>query len=91
MPVSGAYWIRRIANSAAGDKLFKAGEELLNEILKLKDARHYQQLRYLDKHDRSVLKVRFVLLPFSFVFLLSGQEQYHIVWETLDTEEATYI
>jgi hypothetical protein len=37
------------------------------------------------------LKVRFVLLPFSFVFLLSGQAQYHIVWETLDTEEATYI
>ena len=25
------------------------------------------------------------------MFLLSGQEQYHIVWETLDTEEATYI
>lgn len=81
-----------LQDSAAGDKLFKSGEELLDEILKLKDARHYHQLRYLaERHDRGVLKVRFVLLPFSFVFLLTGQEQYHVVWETLDTEEATYI
>jgi hypothetical protein len=29
--------------------------------------------------------------PFSFVFLLSGAEQYHIVLETLDTEEAAYV
>jgi len=27
----------------------------------------------------------------SFVFLLAGRDQYHIVLETLDTEEATYI
>ncbi len=32
-----------------------------------------------------------MLSPFSFVFLLSGKQQYHIVWETLDTEEATYV
>ncbi len=37
------------------------------------------------------MKLRFVLNPFSFVFLLNGTEQYHIVLETLDTEEATYI
>lgn len=54
--------------------------------------KHYQQLRYLaQKHEGSVLKIRFVLLPFSLVFLLAGRQQYHIVWETLDTEEATYI
>ena len=29
--------------------------------------------------------------PFSFVFLLAGAELYHIILETLDTEEATYI
>jgi len=39
----------------------------------------------------SLLKLRFVLLPFSFIFLLSGKQQYHIVWEILDTEEATYV
>ncbi len=32
-----------------------------------------------------------MLSPFSFVFLLQGKEKYHIVVETLDTEEATYI
>lgn len=62
------------------------------EILKQKDVKHYQQLRYLaDKHNRSVLKIRFVLMPFSFVFLLDGEKHYHIIWETLDTEEATFM
>jgi hypothetical protein len=89
---NGLLDVDELQDIAVGDKLFKSGEELLDEILRLRDSRHYHQLRYLaDKHDRSVLKVRFVLLPFSFVFLLSGQAQYHIVWETLDTEEATYI
>lgn len=32
-----------------------------------------------------------MLHPFSFVFLLSGNHQFHVVLETLDTEEATYI
>jgi superfamily II DNA or RNA helicase len=84
--------IQQIQESSLDDSLYKSGEELIDEILKMKDVKHYQQLRYLaDKHDRSVLRVRFVLLPFSFVFLLTGDQQYHIVWETLDTEEATYI
>ncbi len=37
------------------------------------------------------MKLRFVLQPFSFVFLVVGEQKYHIVLETLDTEEATYI
>jgi hypothetical protein len=37
------------------------------------------------------MKIRFVLNPFSFVFLLSGEQSYFVVLETLDTEEATYI
>lgn len=84
--------IQQLQESSLDDSLYKSGEELIDEILKMKDVKHYQQLRYLaDKHDRSMLRVRFVLLPFSFVFLLTGDQQYHIVWETLDTEEATYI
>jgi len=39
----------------------------------------------------ALLKIRFVLNPFSFVFLIVGTEQYHIAMETLDTEEATYL
>src|SRR5690606_33979422 len=72
--------------------LFNSGEQLLNEVLKNEKVKHFRQLRYLaSRHDASLLKLRFVLHPFSFVFLLSGTEQYHIVLETLDTEEATYI
>ena len=37
------------------------------------------------------MKIRFVLQPFSFVFLLAGKDHHYIVLETLDTEEATYI
>lgn len=37
------------------------------------------------------MKLRFVLQPFSFVFLIAGKQNYHIILETLDTEEATYI
>lgn len=72
--------------------LLKTEDELLQEIFKLQDVKHYAQLHYLaSNHDRSVLKIRFVLMPFSFIFLLTGKQHYHIVWETLDTEEATYI
>jgi hypothetical protein len=38
-----------------------------------------------------IMKIRFVLSPFSFVFLLAGVQSYLVVLETLDTEEATYI
>lgn len=84
--------IQQLQESSLDNSLYKSGEELIDEILKIKDVKHYEQLRYLAaKHDRSVLRVRFVLLPFSFVFLITGEHQYHIIWETLDTEEATYI
>jgi len=67
-------------------------DDLLENILALKQYKHHRHLRYLsNKHERTILKLRFVLEPFSFVFLLSGNNQYHLVWETLDTEEATYI
>ncbi len=73
-------------------KLYPSEEELLEDMLSKKNVRHYRQLRYLaDNHARSILKLRFVLYPFSFVFLLSGNQKWHIVLETLDTEEATYI
>lgn len=73
-------------------KLYSSGEELLEDILKKEHFKHHKQLRFLSQqHDRSTLKIRFVLSPFSFVFLLTGKEQFHIVLETLDTEEATYL
>lgn len=72
--------------------LFTNEDDLLENILALKQYKHHRHLRYLSqKHERTMLKLRFVLEPFSFLFLLSGNNQYHLVWETLDTEEATYI
>ncbi|MCH7403611.1 DEAD/DEAH box helicase family protein [Belliella kenyensis] len=73
-------------------KFFSNAEELLNEILKNKQYKHSRHIQYLaDKHENQVMKIRFVLNPFSFVFLLSGEQNYFVVLETLDTEEATYI
>ncbi|MDP3461544.1 MAG: DEAD/DEAH box helicase family protein [Bacteroidales bacterium] len=74
------------------NKIYSNAEDLLNEILKNKQYKHSQHIKYLaDKHESQVMKIRFVLNPFSFVFLLSGEQNYFVVLETLDTEEATYI
>jgi len=73
-------------------KIFSNAEELLNEILKNKQYKHSQHIQYLaERHESSIMKIRFVLNPFSLVFLLSGEQNYFVVLETLDTEEATYI
>jgi superfamily II DNA or RNA helicase len=72
--------------------IYNDGQNLLDDLLSQKNFRHSKQLRYLaNRHERTILKIRFVLSPFSFVFLLSGENQFHIVLETLDTEEATYL
>lgn len=95
VPINGKSIIdlKELQSDGKGETaLYNSEEELLEDILKNKKAKHYQQLRYLaQKHDGSILKIRFVLNPFSFVFLLSGAEQFHIILETLDTEEATYL
>jgi hypothetical protein len=72
--------------------LFKSEKELLEKILTESTFKHFLHIRYLaDLHLGAVCKIRFVLRPFSFLFLLAGNEQWHIILETLDTEEATYI
>ncbi|MFW5872206.1 MAG: DEAD/DEAH box helicase family protein, partial [bacterium] len=74
------------------NQLYNSKEELINEILKDESVKHYRQIKFLLKrHLSNILKIRFILSPFSFVFLLEGEEKYHIIVETLDTEEATYI
>ena len=72
--------------------LYESGEELLEDMLKHTQFKHHRHLRYLaDNHAGHLVKIRFVLQPFSFVFLLEGAEQFHIILETLDTEEASYL
>lgn len=73
-------------------KLYDSGDELLNDFLQNQNYKHQKHLQYLaNHHERTILKIRFVLNPFSFVFLLAGKKGFHIVLETLNTEEATYI
>jgi superfamily II DNA/RNA helicase len=82
--------INEVQNKDA--QIYSDGQELLDDILRNKSYKHSKHLRYLaNKHSRSLMKIRFVLNPFSFVFLLPGEKQFHIILETLDTEEATYL
>lgn len=72
--------------------LYDSGEELLDDFLQNQKYKHQKNLQYLaNNHQRTIVKIRFVLTPFSFVFLLKGKTGFHIVLETLNTEEATYI
>ncbi len=66
--------------------------ELFEDLLLISKTRHYKHLRYLSSlHAYTILKLRFIHKPVSFIFLISGERKFHIVWETLDTEEATYV
>ncbi len=74
------------------NKIYSDAEGLLKELLKGKNYKHSQHIQYLaDRHENQIMKIRFVLNPFSFVFLLAGEQRFFVVLETLDTEEATYI
>ncbi|WP_315821959.1 hypothetical protein [Paraflavitalea speifideaquila] len=73
-------------------ELFKSDKDLIDDILSIKDSKHYHHLKFLAaQHLSSVLKIRFVLHPFSFLFLLQGDRKYYMVWETLNSDEATYV
>jgi len=74
------------------DAFFQSESDLFDDLLQITDTKHYRNLRYLSSiHAHHIMKLRFVLKPFSFVFLVEGTKYYHLIWETLDTEEATYI
>lgn len=74
------------------DTFYEDEKALAEDLLAVSETRHYQHLRTLSaKHAHHIMRLRFVLKPFSFLFLLEGTQHYHIVWETLDTEEATYV
>lgn len=84
--------LSQIQQTGPNKQLYDSEEQFLESLLKNENVKHYKHLRYLSsKHERTILKLRFILNPFSFVFLLSGEKQYHLILETLDTEEATYI
>ena len=72
--------------------IFKDDNDFFENVLKNSQTKHYRHLRFLSsKHKSDLLKLRFVHKPFSFIFLLSSISNFYIIWETLDTQEATYI
>ncbi|MDH7911361.1 hypothetical protein [Winogradskyella sp. SYSU M77433] len=72
--------------------LYEDHEELIEDLLKISNTKHYDHLRYLSsKHTHELMKLRFINKPFSFVFLIEGDNRYHFIWETLNTKEATYV
>lgn len=78
-------------NKVDAAAFYKDEKSLADDLLLITETKHYHHLQYLSsKHAFGVLRLRFILKPFSFLFLLEGSEHYHLVWETLDTEEATY-
>ena len=55
------------------EKAYNDGIELMNEILRTKLYRHSLHIKYLaNHHENQIMKIRFSLNPFSFVFLLTG-------------------
>lgn len=75
---------------AAG--IFNGDDDFMNVILERSGTKHYHHLRFLSsKQEAALQKLRVIQRPFSFVFFVAGTQQYHIIWETLDTTEATYI
>ena len=71
---------------------YTSDKELLEDLLKITNTKHYKHLRFLSsKHSHSIMKLRFVHKPLSFIFLITGDINFHIIWETLNTKEATYI
>ncbi len=66
--------------------------KLIEDMVLISNSKHYNHLSYLSKkHAHNKMKLRFIHRPFSFLFLIQGQSNYHIIWETLDTQEATYV
>lgn len=65
---------------------------LLDKLDKFKKSKHYHHLRHLSSlHDTSGFRLRMTGKPISFIFSIRGALDYHLVWETYETEEATYI
>lgn len=74
------------------ETFYNKEEEFLEDLIKISNSKHYNQLRYLSsKHLYKKMKLRFILKPFSVLFLVEGLTNYHLIWETLNTKEASYV
>ena len=79
-------------NKVQANIFFEDEKSFFEDILHVSNTKHYKHLRFLsEKHTFPIMKLRFIIKPFSFIFLLQGENKFYIVWETLNTAEATYI
>ncbi len=66
--------------------------KFIEDLLAITKSKHYNHLKYLSqKHLANLMKIRFILNPFAFLFLIEGKSNYFFIWETLNTSEATYL
>jgi hypothetical protein len=78
--------------SPKSSAFYESEKQLFDDFLEISNSKHFQHLKFLSsEHAHEVMKLRFIHKPFSFLFLVKGKNQYHLIWETLDTEEATYV
>jgi len=80
------------ADAVKSEAFYKNDEEFIEDLIKISKPKHYHHLSFLSKkHAHDLQRLRFVQSPFSFIFLIKGNKNYHIIWETFNTEEATYV
>ncbi len=59
-------------------------DSLLEKLGRVKKSKHYYQLRHLSSlHDADVFKLRMTGRPVSFIFMIKGALDYHLVWGDL--------
>jgi hypothetical protein len=74
------------------DEINRNLDGLLKAMDKMKKSKHYDHLRHLSSlHDAGTFRLRMTGQPVSFIFVIKGTKNYFLVWETYETEEATYI
>ena len=82
----------RAGGEVVPELLHLSEEEVFDLIVKSKKSRHNRHLNFLAHlHLSNKMKLRFTFDPISFIFLLESEFYSFVVWETLNTKEATYI
>ncbi|WP_276131907.1 hypothetical protein [Polluticoccus soli] len=67
-------------------------KSLMEKIASESKTKHHQHLQFLaENQDQSLVKLKMTGKPVSFLFALATGKARYIVWETYNTEEATYI
>lgn len=89
--------LEELMNTITGEDInsgifYEEDQGLVDDVIKRVETKHQHHLGFLSRrHLHQLTKLRFVLKPFSYVFLLESRLHYHLIWETHNTEEATYI